>query len=240
MSAGDARDKAGAAARQDRSQVAAVLLAAGESSRMRGINKLALEIDGVALIRRTLGTIAEAGVGEIVVVLGHEADRIAPIVAQRAGQSTLRCVRHAAYSQGQQGSVLAGLAALAAGEGDSATTRTGPVMVVLGDLPLLEARDLVALLDAFEARNEGVEAMQPWFENRRGNPVVVTRRVVDAVLALGDTRAGLRGWIDAHPDSVARFEALNDHYTFDLDSREDIERLEQRLGHPLEGWRTPD
>ncbi|MGA0795601.1 MAG: NTP transferase domain-containing protein, partial [Quisquiliibacterium sp.] len=55
------------------SRPAAVLLAAGFASRMRGIVKLLLEIDGEPLVRRTLRVLHEAGVGDVVVVLGHHA-----------------------------------------------------------------------------------------------------------------------------------------------------------------------
>jgi hypothetical protein len=41
----------------------------------------------------------------------------------------------------------------------------------------------------------------------------------------------------SHPDLVSTFEAANDHYTFDLDTREDAERLEVRLRRTIPGWR---
>ncbi|HPA91472.1 MAG TPA: NTP transferase domain-containing protein, partial [Quisquiliibacterium sp.] len=56
--------------------LAAVLLAAGEARRMQGINKLLLEIDGVPLVRRSARMLVRAGIEDIVVVLGHQADRV--------------------------------------------------------------------------------------------------------------------------------------------------------------------
>jgi len=191
---------------------------------MGGVNKLLLRIDGVPLVRRQLDALLAAGIGEIVVVLGHEADRILPLLPRHG----VVVVRNDAYHLGQQGSVLAGLAALS-GEADT-------VLVMLGDLPLLEAADLRELLAAWESRAEGCRAMLPVHAGSRGNPVVVERGVVTAVLARGDTQAGLRGFIDAHAASVARFAAPSDHYTFDLDTPADIERLERRLGRRVEGW----
>lgn len=191
---------------------------------MGGLNKLLLRIDGVPLVRRQLDALLAAGIAEIVVVLGHEADRILPLLPRHG----IVVVRHDAYRLGQQGSVLAGLAALSSG--------ADPVLVMLGDLPLLEAADLRELVAAWQGRAQGCRAMLPVHAGGRGNPVVVERSVVAEVLARGDTRAGLRGFLDTHAASVARFAAPSDHYTFDLDTPADIERLERRLGRRIEGW----
>ena len=204
----------------------AVLLAAGESRRMGGVNKLLLRIDGVPLVRRQLDALLAAGITEVVVVLGHQAGRVVPLLPANG----VVVVLHDAYRLGQQGSVLAGLAALSA--------RADPVLVMLGDLPLLEPADLSELLAAWEHRAEGCRAMIPVHAGRRGNPVVVERGVATEVLARGDARSGLRGFIDTHAGSVARFEAPSDHCTFDLDTPADIERLERRLGRRVEGWRN--
>ncbi len=202
----------------DASRAGAVLLAAGESRRMGGINKLLVELDGVPLVQRTLAAIRGGGIGEIVVVLGHQAERVEPLV--RASGATI--VRHADYALGQQGSVLAGLRALSAA--------TDPVMVVLGDLPLLEASDVSALLVAYAGRAAGCRALRPMYQGRRGNPVVVDRWVVDQVIAGADASTGLRGFLEAHREMVARFDASSDHYVFDLDTPDDLGRLERRTG----------
>lgn len=205
---------------------AAVLLAAGESRRMRGVNKLLLTIDGVALVRRQVDTLLGAGLERVVVVLGHQAERVASLLPQ---QRQLTVVHHAAHALGQQGSVLAGLAALPAD--------AEPVLVMLGDLPLLEAADVRALLSAWAARPTGCRMLVPWHDGQRGNPVVVDAQVVREVLARGDTARGLRGYLDANRQAVARFDATSDHYTCDLDTPEDIERLERRIGRRVGGWR---
>lgn len=203
----------------------AVLLAAGESRRMRGINKLLLTIDGVALVRRQVDTLLGAGLERVAVVLGHQAQRIESLLPQCG----VIVVRHADYALGQQGSVLAGLAALPAD--------VEPVLVVLGDLPLLEAADVRALLAAWAVRPTGSRVLVPWYDGQRGNPVVVDAQAVREVLAQGDTTRGLRGYIDANRRAVARFDATSDHYTCDLDTPQDIERLERRIGRRIGGWR---
>src|SRR5262245_66686044 len=55
--------------------IAGIVLAAGLSTRM-GQNKLCMELDGETLIRRVVGQVSKAGVSPLVVVLGHDAERV--------------------------------------------------------------------------------------------------------------------------------------------------------------------
>lgn len=205
-----------------RMSVGAILLAAGESRRMAGVNKLLLEINGVPLVKRTLFTLSGAGIDELAIVLGHDADRIEPLLAD----FPVRIVRNPDYAAGQMTSVHAGLAAL---EGDF-----DAVIVALADQPLLNSQDVSGLIGAFKKRERG-SVVVPMHAGERGNPVIfdgaIRRRILDAGM-----NVGCRRFIDANPDLVTTFAAQNDHYTFDLDTRADIERLEARLQRPVGGW----
>ena len=72
------RDDIGSVTEQLRREpsVAAILLAAGQSRRMGSINKLLVEIDGLSMIRRSMEAILASKAGPIIVVIGHEADRV--------------------------------------------------------------------------------------------------------------------------------------------------------------------
>jgi molybdenum cofactor cytidylyltransferase len=234
----------------DPAQVGAVLLAAGLASRMRGIVKQLLRIDGEPLVGRTLRVLCEAGIGQVVVVTGHQAEAIesalvndfpdcgarmssevyadASRVMERNSKPTVRIKRNPDYLVGQQSSVLCGLQAL--------PVQTDPVLVVLGDLALLQAQDIRELLSAFAQRAPGKRILVPRFRDQRGNPVVVERTIVDQVINQRDPRNGLRGFIDAHRDLVASSEVSNDHYVFDLDTPSDILVLESKLGRAVAGW----
>ena len=201
-------------------RIAAVLLAGGESRRMGGLDKRRLEIDGVPLVQRWQRLLAQAGIDAVVVVIGHDAPRIEALLASQP----VRRVIHADWARGQQGSVMAGLAALPV----DATA----AMILLCDLALIDASDLRWVSDAFARRPVGCEMILPVFEGQRGHPVVVSRAVVDAVLAAADD-AGLRAYIDAHPHQVQRVAAPNDHFIVDVDTPEDLARLEARLGRSV-------
>lgn len=198
----------------------AVLLAGGESRRMGGIDKRLLSIDGVPLVRRWPGLLAQAGISEVIVVIGHDAQRVEALIADQR----VRALRHAGWARGQQGSVRAGLAAL--------PPQADAAMIVLCDLALIDAEDLRWLVEAFQSRPAGCEVIVPLCDGRRGNPVIVARAAIDAVLEGGE-EASLRDYIDTHPERVLRMPAPNDHFVIDIDTPEDLARLEARLGRPV-------
>src|SRR5262245_30551472 len=142
-----------------RMRLGAVILAAGEARRMQGINKLALEMQGVPLLKRTLIALSGAGVDEVVVVLGHYADALEPLVRD----FPVTIVRNEHYSDGQMTSVRAGLAAL-----------HGPfdaVLICLGDQPLINAQDIQGLIGAYKKRDRG-DVVVPRVRGQRGNPII--------------------------------------------------------------------
>lgn len=192
------------------------MLAAGEALRMGGRPKALLERDGVPLVRRTAQALLAAGVRDIVVVLGHRAGDVAPALAGLP----VRLQVHAGYAVGQVSSLRAGLAALPGG--------LDAVIVALADQPLLEACDVVALVDVFATRGAAA-AVVPWVRGERGNPVIFEAAVREEVLA-GDSNFGVRQWLDAHAGRVARFETDNVRYREDVDVPEDIERIERQHG----------
>jgi molybdenum cofactor cytidylyltransferase len=206
-----------------RLSVGAVLLAAGEARRMGGRPKPLLRLAGVPLIRRNLFALAGAGVDEVVVVLGHRADEIEPVVRD----FPITLVRNPEHARGQASSVRAGLAAL--------SPTLDAIVVALSDMPLLTAEDFTALLGAYKKRTYG-SVLVPFVRGERANPVVLDASVRDEVLA-GDLNFGCRQWIERHPDRVARFDVDSDHYLADLDSPEDLSQFERRYGYPL-SWPT--
>lgn len=199
-----------------RMRLASVLLAAGEAKRMGGINKLAVQMQGVPLLNRALIALSGAGVDEVVVVLGHDAETLEPLVRD----FPVTIVRNERYRDGQMTSVRAGLAALA-GPFDA-------VLVCLADQPLLNAQDIQALIGAFKKREHGF-ATVPRVKGRRGNPVILDWNSRDGILAEG-ADLGCRQLIDRHPELVTTFDTENDHYVVDIDTPEDIRALEARLG----------
>jgi CTP:molybdopterin cytidylyltransferase MocA len=202
-----------------RMRLGAILLAAGESTRMKGVNKLAVEIQGVPLLKRALIALSGAGVDEVAVVLGHDAERLDALISE----FPVTIVRNERYREGQMSSMRVGLAAL-----------QGPfnaLLVCPSDMPLLNAHDIQALIGAFKKRASGV-AVVPRVGGKRGNPIVLDWAAREEILA-GGADFGCRQFIDRNAEQVMAFDTDNDHYLVDLDSPEDIRTLESRLGLTL-------
>lgn len=200
--------------------VGAVLLAAGPASRMGHQPKCLLELGGVPLIRRQIIALSGAGVDELVVVTGHYAELIEPVVQD----FPVTLVRNPDPDAGQTSSQRVGLAALAG--------KLDAVIVALADQPLLNAQDITALIGAWKKRAPGVEVVYPEVGGERGNPVIFSAAVREQVLAEGPDFGG-REWQRAHPDAVAPFVTDNRRYKVDLDTPEDLQRFEQQTGHAL-------
>jgi CTP:molybdopterin cytidylyltransferase MocA len=200
--------------------VGAVLLAAGAGSRMGGRPKCLLELGGVPLIRRQLVALSGAGVDELVVVLGHHADLIEPMVRD----FPVTVVRNPDPDRGQVSSQRIGLAAL--------SDRLDAVVMALADQPMVNAQDVVALIGAWKKRPVGASVVYPEVGGERGNPVVIGADVREQVLA-GEANVGCRQWQAAHPEAVAPFVTDNRRYRIDVDTPADVERFERETGHAL-------
>ena len=200
--------------------VGAVLLAAGSGSRMGGRPKALLELGGVPLILRQLVALSGAGVDEVVVVLGHHAARIEPVVEK----FPVTLVHNPRPDEGQVSSLRLGLQAL--------SSKLDTVLVALADQPLINEQDISALIGAYKKRPVGTLVVVPQVGGAPGNPVIFSAQVREQILA-GDADIGCRQWRAAHPEAVAAFETDNRRYRLDVDTLEDIERFERETGHAL-------
>lgn len=198
------------------SAVAGILLAAGESRRMGGRNKLQLPIDGEPLLHRSARILLASQLSDLVVVLGHEAEQVQRLLHGLR----VRTVINVAYIEGQMSSVHCGLAAL--------DTEAAGVMICLADQPLLTTADIDFLIAAFARRTRG-SILVPSYEGRRGNPIIIATEHRDSILA-GEHNLGCKRLIERNPDLVETVAMADDHTVFDLDSPQDHARLCERPG----------
>lgn len=201
-------------------RVGAVLLAAGEGSRMGGVPKCLLSLSGQSLLGRQSAAMSDAGVADVVVVTGYYHERIEPV----ASTLPVRIVRNPHPEAGQQSSVRLGIEALGAGY--------DVVLVALADQPLVGSAELNELISAFAQRPAGTQVLYPEVNGQRGNPVLFSGELVAAMLAPG-MKLALRKYIDEHPDKVHIYRSSNERFILDLDTREDLAAFERRTGLAL-------
>ncbi|MGO9989227.1 MAG: NTP transferase domain-containing protein [Steroidobacteraceae bacterium] len=203
-----------------RLRVGAVLLAAGEGRRMGGVAKPLIRLRGVPLICRQLVALSGAGVDEVVVVTGHAREA----VEKQVESFSVTLVHNEAHTQGQEGSVRAGLGALS-GSFDA-------VFVMPSDQPLIGADDLIELIGAFKKRAAG-HVVVPVVDGRRGNPILLDD-LAHAQILSSATNLACRHLIERQPELVSVYETSNTRFITDLDTLEDMQTLARRTGWQLE------
>lgn len=204
----------------------ALLLAAGEGSRLGRVPKCLLRVNNQTLLERQISALLTAGASNIVVVTGYFFNPVEAELTRIMDTSgaRLQIVRNTHPDQGQQSSVLLGLAALSEHQPQL------PVLIALADQPLMEAADYSACVHAFDHRPPECTIVYPVVSQQRGNPVILTNLVMRHVLASGMT---CRDYIHSHSDDVHRFVTAVDHFVFDIDAASDLERFHVRTGMTL-------
>jgi molybdenum cofactor cytidylyltransferase len=190
--------------------VAALVLAAGQSARMGGANKLLAEVDGVPMVLRTVNAALASKAASVTVVLGHEAEKIEALLAGRR----IDIVRNPRFAQGMSTSLRAGLAALPA-EAEAA-------VVLLADMPRVSAVHVDRLIDAFEAKRPAI--VVPQRDGRRGNPILWPREFFAQMQAVAGDQ-GARGLLEAHAPRVRTVDMDDDAIHADVDTPADLKEL---------------
>jgi molybdenum cofactor cytidylyltransferase len=191
------------------STIAAIVLAAGRSSRMAPCNKLLEPVGGEPLVRRVAGVVLESGARPIVVVTGHDGARVA---AALAGLD-LTIVANPDYADGLSTSLRAGLEAL--------PSSIDGTLICLGDMPQVDTEVLSALTASFTGESA---ICVPVYRGRRGNPVLWGRRYFAEIMTLsGD--AGARPLLARHREHVVEVEVASDGIFADVDTPADLARL---------------
>ena len=192
-------------------KIAAVVLAAGRSSRMAPANKLLTEVEGQAMVARAVDAALASQAGSVVVVTGHDAARVRQVLAGRDA----RIIENPDYAAGLSASVRTGIAALPA-DVDGA-------IVLLGDMPRVTAAHIDRLIAAFSP-DDGRAICVPTWRAKRGNPVLWSSRFFPEMRALeGDT--GARGRLRAPADQVCEVEMGDDGVLVDVDTPEALAAL---------------
>jgi molybdenum cofactor cytidylyltransferase len=191
---------------------AAVILAAGLSSRMGAPNKLLMEIGGRPVLRGVVDAVMEVVDTRPLVVLGHEANT----VAKALSGLPVDTITNPDPAQGQASSVRLGLEH--APEADD-------TLVCLGDQPFLTAGDLRALLAAHEA-NGGRRITVPVKGEARGNPIVMPAALRQHILTSG-AKAGCGSFTRQNPDLTHPFHTDARGFFFDIDTPEDLARAQE-------------
>jgi molybdenum cofactor cytidylyltransferase len=195
--------------------IAALVLAAGRSSRMGGPNKLLEKIGGRPLVRIVVEAALASRARPVLVVTGHQRERVEAALAGLP----VTFVHNPHFAEGLGTSLKAGIAALpAAADG---------AVVCLGDMPQVDGALIDRLLGAFDP-DKGALVVIPTIEGKRGNPVVWSRRFFpDLMTVEGDV--GARHLIARYAEAVAEVPLSGKAALTDVDTPEALEAVKAEL-----------
>lgn len=192
---------------------AGLILAAGASSRM-GRPKALLPIGALTFVSRVAATMAEGGVGPLVVVAAASRTEIRVALAGIVHKQAVTVVQNPRPNNGQLSSLIVGLDALEHLDVD------GFLMCPV-DIPLFTAGTVAALIAA--ARSSGAAIVRPSSAGRHGHPVLFARRTF-ADLRQADLAAGARTVVRAYASDTLDVEVDDQGAFIDIDTPDDYRR----------------
>jgi len=196
-------------------RVAAVVLAAGRSTRMGAVNKLIAEIGGKPLVRIVAEQALASHAAPVIVVTGHEREQVEAAL----DGLPVRCVHNPDYAEGLGTSLKTGIAVVPA-EADGA-------IVCLGDMPQVNAALIDQLIAAFDPE-KGALVVVPSIEGRRGNPVVWARRFFGDLMRIeGDI--GARQLIGSYAEAVVEVPVAGVAALTDVDTPESLNAVKAEI-----------
>ena len=201
------------------SVIPAIVLAAGRSSRMRRAKATLPAGDGHTFLTRIIGTLLDAGVDDVIVVVGHDADLIASSFSE-SGLPARFVVNHD-YDRGQLSSLIAGL---------NAVDRPGvaAVLLTLVDVPLVSESTVRAVIDTY--RRTRAPIVRPTSGARHGHPLLIDRSVFDALRA-ADPSTGAKPIVRAHASAAGDIAVEDEGAFLDVDTEDEYRRtIASRFG----------
>jgi molybdenum cofactor cytidylyltransferase len=196
-------------------RIAAVVLAAGRSTRMGAVNKMLAEIGGKPLVRIAAEQALASRAKPVIVVTGHERERVEQALAGLAVQ----LVHNPDYAEGLGTSLKAGIAALP-------EVADGAV-VCLGDMPQVDAGLIDKLIGGFDPER-GALVVVPSIEGRRGNPVLWSRRFFPDLMQIqGDI--GARHLIGHYAEAVVEIPVAGEAALTDVDTPESLSAVKAEI-----------
>ena len=209
---------------ESKSHSAAIILAAGSSSRMGGgRHKLLLPLHDRPVLAHVLDAGLASQARPIILVLGHQVNQVRERIAPFTTHPDLIILENADYLEGMSTSMRLGIETLLSlnyrkpltGEIDSA-------LVMLGDQPLITARDINTLIATY--RTTGKRIIAPTYEGKRGNPILFDASLFPELLEVTGDEGG-RSVLDRHRDEIATVEMGNPLSNIDVDTWEAYQRV---------------
>jgi molybdenum cofactor cytidylyltransferase len=186
--------------------ISAVILSAGESSRM-GRPKALLPIDGQTFIEKIVGALKDAQVGKVIVILGHHAEEM----RRRIEHLPVEILVNPDYKLGQLSSLQVAVRRL------EPQTDCDGMLVHLVDHPYIDSKLVDIMIERFHASRKLI--VVPRHGGKRGHPVIFSRKLFGELLA-APVDQGAKAVVNAHRDDTLEIDTQDSGVTVDIDTPE--------------------
>jgi molybdenum cofactor cytidylyltransferase len=174
----------------------------------------------MTLLEHQVAALESAGASTVVVVLGHQREKLEPLLRGRPG---VCLVRNPHYRMGKTTSIKAGLSAIRAGGPEAAGGPGDPILLLNVDQPRSPetVRRIVELHCASARGSRPVLITVPTYGGRGGHPVVLASSLIPELAAITEETLGLKAVISRHRAETQRVEVDSPEVLLDLNSPQD-------------------
>ena len=183
-------------------------------------SKPLLDFAGIPLLSRLLEECRQSLADAVVVVLGHEKERI----LEQVDFSGAQVVENPNYKSGQTSSFQSALEAMDPG--------TEAFLNLPVDHPLVTCKEIDALIQAYRNRQDSAKIFIPTFEGQEGRPVLFENSLRQEILAL-EPDEPVNGIIEKFRDCVSRVPVANPYFMKDMDTPEDYQECSKLFARRL-------
>ena len=187
--------------------ISAILLAAGQSKRMNGENKLTKEIQGTPLIKHSVKNILASSIDELIVVLGHQKETIEKLINKN---EKIKFVFNKDFESGIASSIKTGLNIL--------SEKTEAFFICLGDMPMVNPNIYNQLIKSINKR----EIIVPTYKGQQGNPVLFAKSMKEKIINIsGDV--GAKKILELNKDKIVNLEINDQCVTKDFNTQDSFD-----------------
>jgi len=189
--------------------ISAILLAAGQSKRMGGENKLTKNIQGVPLIKLSVKNILDSSIDELIVVLGHQKKIIEKLIDKK---EKVKFVFNKDFENGMASSIKTGL--------NNLSEKTEAFFICLGDMPMINKDIYNQLIKS----KDNKEIIVPTYKGQQGNPVLFNKSMKEKIMGItGDV--GAKKILELNKDKILNLEINDQSITKGFNTQGDFSSL---------------